>query len=64
MAKTIQHFLFGFGSIIDIFSLVERLPLSKGGFVGDQKRLHGDFDNIAKDFTKAVNGKQQNQAKR
>ncbi len=64
MSKAFGRFLYGFGSIMDIFGTAERLPLSKGGFDGDQKRLLRDFSNVSKDFTKVVNGKQQNQAKR
>lgn len=64
MSKAFEKFLYGFGSIIDIFGIAESLPLSKGGFAGDQKKLQRDFGNVSKDFTKVVNGKQQNQTKR
>ena len=60
MSKAFQHFLYGFGSIIDIFSPVEQLKLSRGGFRGDQERLKNDSKKIKSDFIKVVNGKQKN----
>ncbi|RTK93600.1 MAG: hypothetical protein EKK64_09800 [Neisseriaceae bacterium] len=64
MSKTIQHFLFGFGSILDIFAPVEQLKLSKGGFAGDNDRLRGDAQKVAKTFSEVVNGYQKHKTER
>lgn len=37
--------------MLDIFQPVEKLELSKGGFAEDNRRLRGDVQNIAKDFS-------------
>jgi hypothetical protein len=55
MTKAIQHFLFGFSSVLDIFKPVEELKLSRGGFSEDQQKLRGDVKKISKDFVKVVN---------
>ena len=54
MPKTIQHFLFGFSAIFDIFQPVEKLQLSRGGFAEDRAKLSNDVNKIKKDFSKVV----------
>ena len=60
MSKTIQHFLFGFGAILDIFKPAEELKLSRGGFAEDNRQLNGDAKKIANDFSKVINGNRKN----
>lgn len=64
MSKTIQHFLFGFGTILDIFQPIEKLNLSRGGFAEDRAKLSNDVNKVKKDFSKVVYGKRQNQGNR
>lgn len=59
MSKTIQHFLFGFGSILNMFGNSSDLKLSKGGFRGDYERLKQDSNNVKKDFSKVAKRGQQ-----
>lgn len=64
MSRTIQHFLFGFGAILDIFQPVEKLELSRGGFAEDNRRLRNDAQKISKDFSRVVNGYKKNSSPR
>lgn len=58
MSKTVQHFLFGFSSFINIFGSGDSLKLSKGGFSEDHQKLKQDVRKISSDFTKVTYDKQ------
>lgn len=57
MKQAFKHFLFGFGSSINLFGGSELLKLSEGGFRADYNKLKQDGQKIQKTFAKVVDGK-------
>lgn len=55
MSKTIQHFLFGFGSVLNIFGGNSYLPDLRKGYLRDYQQLKNSGKSIMNDFTKVTN---------
>lgn len=64
MLKNIQHFLFGFGSILNIFGFASELKLSSGGFAEDRSKMKQDSKKIQDSFTKVAYGQSKSTSSR
>ncbi|HLX53090.1 MAG TPA: hypothetical protein VKR58_04085 [Aquella sp.] len=54
MSKTFQHFLFGFGSVLNIFGGNSHIQNLRGGYITDYEKLKNSGRNIMKNFGKVV----------
>ncbi len=54
MSKTFQHFLFGFGSVLNVFGGNSYIKDLRGGYMNDYEKLKNSGQNIMKDFSKVV----------